>query len=333
MKKILFPLIKAGSGSDIFTNNLQSGLKKLSIVADIQYIPHIYGIFPTLAGKKCDYSGCDIIHTNTWNGYAFKNNLPLVTTEHHIVHDPLYLRNSGPIQRSYYRLIYKNERKSLDHADIVTCVSRHTQKKLKEIFGYSDSRLIYNGIDTQIFKPEPISQEKYNIPENKTILLFVGNLSYRKGADLLIPIMKNLGDDFILLITSGLRSHGDFNQDNIINMGRLSRKNLVEAYNLCDIFLFPSRLEGFGLSVVEAMACAKPVITSNCSSLPELVIDDKGGILCECDNIQKFTRSIKYLSEDPVLRKKQGEFNRCRVTNNFSIEHMSKQYAKLYGTI
>lgn len=333
MKKILFPLIKAGSGADIFISNLVHGLQNHSICADIQIIPPITGIFPAIAGKLCDPSGYDLIHGNTWSGYAFNYGYPLIMTEHHVVHDPDYLRHSSLPQRSYYRLVYHRERKSLNCADKVTCVSRYTQKKTEEIFGYSDSKVIYNGIDRTVFKPLHISRDKVGISENKTVLLFVGNLSFRKGADLLQPIMKKLGDDFLLLINAGLRDRGIIKQDNIINLGKLSLPQLIEAYNLCDIFLSPSRLEGFGLSIAEAMACAKPIVTSNCSSLPELVIDDKGGLLCTPGDIQMFTEAVHTLSEDPSWREKQGRFNRSRISECFTIERMGCEYAHLYNSL
>ena len=104
-------------------------------------------------------------------------------------------------------------------------------------------------------------------------------------------------------------------------------------YNDCDIFLSPSRLESFGLSVAEAMACGKPVVTTNYSSLPELVIDGKGGFLCKMDDIKEFAEKIKYLAKDEYLMKRMGKFNRKKVLNDFSSEKMGKNYIKIYKSL
>jgi len=328
--KILFPLIQAGSGSDIFTSNLVSSLNTSSVTADIQYLPSWSGYIPSLAGRLCNSSGYDIIHANTWNGYEFNKEQPLVITEHHVVHDPQFAQYTSLLQRVYYRHIYRCERKSLDFADQVTAVSRYTQKKLEHVFGYSDSRLIYNGIDISLFSPAPAHKEEWGINEKTTVLLYVGNHLRRKGADLLEPIMRELGDEYLLLTTSGLRTRSANSSKNIRSLGKLGIRDLVRAYNICDMLLFPSRLEGFGLCVAEAMACEKPVVTTNSSSLPELVHQDKGGVLCNMDDVSGFADAVRYLAGDENLRMKMGRFNRQRVMDRFTCDRMARQYQVLY---
>ncbi|PWR72837.1 glycosyltransferase family 4 protein [Methanospirillum lacunae] len=331
--KILFPLLSAGSGSDVFTLNLVFGLNKSSVNAEIQYIPSWSGYIPSFAGRLCNSSGYDIIHANTWNGYGFKRSQPLVVTEYHVTHDPLLKPYTTPLQRSYYRHIFKCEQKSLDSADLVTTISHYTQDKLEEIFGYSDSKMIYCGIDTSLFSPSHVYKTDWGIDEKTTVLLYVGNHLRRKGADLLRPIMEELGDGFLLLTTTGLRTNRDIPSRNIRSLGKMGTQELVQAYNLCDMLLFPSRLEGFGLCVAEAMACKKPIVTTNTSSLPELVQQDKGGILCEIDDVSGFADAVRYLAEDENLRKDMGRYNRQRVLERFNTEHVTKKYCRIYNSI
>jgi hypothetical protein len=85
---ILFPLAQAGSGSDIFTYNLFSGLNNSSIQADIQYHPRWSGNVPSFMGKMCKPVGYDVIHANTWNGFAFTRLKPTVVTSHSAVSLP-----------------------------------------------------------------------------------------------------------------------------------------------------------------------------------------------------------------------------------------------------
>lgn len=331
--KVLFPLVSADSGADIFTSNLVSGLNAISIKADIQYLPVWSGFYPRSAGWLHHSSGYDIVHANMWNGFGFKNDIPLMVTEYHIVHDPLYAPYCSPVQKLYYNLIYRYERKSLESADQVTTISRYTRKKLEEVFGYSDSHMIYCGIDRSLFTPSREDKAEWNIDEETTVLLYVGNHLRRKGADLLEPIMRELGDDFLLLTTAGLRTRQQTLADNIRSLGRIGVRDLVRVYNLCDMLLFPSRLEGFGLCVAEAMACGRPVVTTNTSSLPELVEQDKGGVLCEIDDVSGFAQAVRYLSEDENLRKRMGAFNLNRVKSMFDRTMMVNNYADIYHTM
>ncbi|PWR72909.1 glycosyltransferase family 4 protein [Methanospirillum stamsii] len=332
--QIIFPLIKAGSGSDVFTYNLVTGLKKTSITTNIKYLPLWSGYIPYLSRLFCDTSEYDLIHSNTWNGFAFKNNLPLVVTEYHLVNDPIFLPYKTSLQRLYHSYIFQCEKKSINVADSVISISNYTKNKIEEVFGYSDSILIYNGIDETIFKPFDVENQRVNsnnvVPSKNKILFFSGNAIIRKGGDLLPKIMNELGDKYSLLISGGLRKNTHLNAPNIISTRKLSLQELVETYNNADIFLFPTRLEGFGLSVAEAMACGKPVVTTNCSSMPELVVDGKGGYLCPMDDVKAFADAIRHLAEDENLRKKMGIFNRQRILDMFTIGRMTNEYIRLY---
>jgi glycosyltransferase involved in cell wall biosynthesis len=325
--------VRGGSGVDVWAENLCQGLNQDGQGCSVNLYSPTYQFLPFLARLHPVSSGSDLIHSNTPEGFVFKEELPLVVTEHHVVNDPAYDPYRTLPQKIYHRWIYRCERKTLDVADAVTCVSRFTQKKIEEVFGYTGSRLIYNGVDTTVFRPVEQNFNRWNIPPDKTVLFFAGNLSRRKGADLLPAIMKHLGENYILIVATGQREIAFGHLKNIINIGHLDLMQLVTAYNRCDIFLSASRLEGFGLSVAEAMACGKPIIATNGSSLPELVVDGKGGFLCEMDNIHDFVKKILALSGDEQSQKIMGEFNRDRVLELFTLEEMVHNYIGLYRSL
>ena len=332
---ILFPLVRAGSGSDIFTYNLVSGLKNLSEHADIQYLPGWTGYVPSLMGRICRPEGYDLIHSNTWNGYSFTKIKPTVVTAHSAVRLPELKKYQSISQRAFYRLVSKREASSLKTAEYVCCVSNFTARYLERMYGYSDSVIIYNGINTDTFCPVDKDEVPNHNDKNKKIkIFFSGNRRIMKGFDLIPKIMKELGDEYTLTIASGLRSQnkGTF-QDNIIDLGCIRSDQIHRVYQDSDIFLFPTRLEGFGLSVAEAMACGKPVVTTDCSSLPELVIDGKGGFLCRMDDVKAYADAIRYIAEDENLRVRMGRFNRQRVLDMFTLEKMTENYIKVYNRI
>lgn len=334
---VLFKQVRGYSGTDVWTDSLSSSLQKHGVTSQVSYFPSYVGYIPYLAKfiDKSRDSG-SIVHGNTWNAFAFKDSNPMVVTEHLVVHDPRLEPYKTLAQKVYHKLIYRYESKSLEVADRVICVSEYTKDRLEQAFEYPDARVIYNGIDVETFQPQSIDRESFckrlGIPENKTILLFAGNPTTRKGADLLPKIMSQLDDSFILLTTSGLRGKG-INNCNIRSVGRLSMQDLVNLYTVSDIFVFPTRLEGMSLTVAEAMACGKPVVTTNTSSLPEMIVDGEGGFLCEKDNVTDFSNKIRYLAEDDAVREQMGAFNRVRAIEHFSIDRMAIEYIDIYKSL
>ena len=330
---VLFPLVTAGSGSDIFTMNLASGLTASKINTDIHYLPSWAGFLPSFASHLCDSSKFDIIHANTWNGFAFTKDTPLVATQHLMVHDPVYAPYKTQGQRLFHRLIRSYEHKTLNRADAVIAVSKSVCSTMRKEFGDYDVEIIHNGIDERKFYPFHVDKTEFIRNSDVTLILYTGNTSVRKGSDLLPKIMKQLGKRYVLITTAGLRTDSYSHLDNIISLGKLTPEELIRAYNACDIFLFPSRLEGLSLSMLEAMGCGKPIVTTNTSSMPELIKQDKGGILCAMDDVSEFAEAIRILEGDENERKKMGNFNRQRVLEEFTLEMMTKEYIKIYQRI
>jgi len=327
--KILYPLIKGGSGGDIYFDILNKYMNNLGISTKMSHYSKILELTPFLIKPFFkDLDNYDIIHSNVEYGFAFKKNIPLIITVHHLVNNPVYKKYTSLTQKIFHKILYSYIKKSLDSADQIVSVSRNTKKEIERIYEITDVKVIYNGIDNDVFRPLDI-QNTVPYPD-KIKLFFVGNLTKRKGFDLLPKIMKALDDRFILYYTSGLRSNVRFSNNKMVCVGRLSLFEMVRMYNLCDILIAPSRLEGFGYSVAEAMACGKPIVATNISSFPELVVNEKGGFLCEIDNIQDFVNRINYLADDENLMRKIGRFNRERINTSFSLDRMGKEYVNLY---
>jgi glycosyltransferase involved in cell wall biosynthesis len=331
--KISIRQIRGNSGIDIWAQNLCAGIQRSGHHCSLDLKSSLFEFFPGLLFLSRPENEADIIQGNSWNGFAFKGEAPLVVTEHHVVDDPAFNPHKTIPQKIYHRWIYHCERKSLKVADAVIGVSNFTGKRLSEVYGFSDTHVIYNGIDTSVFRPAVQKKTPMNIPEDTTVIFFAGNLSNRKGGDLLPAIMKQLGERFLLLLATGKDAQRFTGRINIRNLGNLTQEQLVNTYNRCDIFLTPSRLEGFGLSVAEAMACGKPVVATDCSSLPELVVDCEGGFLCRVDDVNDFAEKIRHLAADEGMRREMGTFNRKRVEEKFTVERMTKKYLKLYRSL
>jgi glycosyltransferase involved in cell wall biosynthesis len=332
--KISFKFTQAGSGSDIWTFNIAQQLRKYGIDTEVQVFPKHFQFYPYLlrpiGAAKTD---ADIIHTNSWTGIGFADGgKPHVTTEHLVVHDRHVKPFKSKAQSFFHQLVYQHEKMCFNSAAAITAVSQYTGKMVKEHFGLN-AMTIQNGIDIEKFYIKKITKELHDRGKGKVKLLFVGNCNIRKGADLLPRIMHELGNKFVLFATAGLRNTRVNESENIIAIGTLDHSQLLDFYNYCDIFLFPTRMEGLSLTTLEAMACGMPIITTDCFSMPELVIDGKGGYLCEQDNVDLFIKQVLCCADSPSLRKDMGNYNRSRVEEKFSLEHMTKQYISLYESL
>jgi len=312
-----------------YIKSLIGSMRKLSVETTLDAFPppSLHGYIPPFVGSKLKKKrkDADIFHCGGDGGFALKlKSKPLVVTVFHLVFGSDYQRYTVFVQRIYHSLFKRYLKNSLQVADEIVAISMSISRDLQILFGINNAKIIYPGIDTNLFRPRKI----YN-SSNTVKLFFVGNLIKRKGVDLLPLIMERLGNKFRLfyISPSGVMK---FSQTNMVPLDFLSKRTLVEMYNQCDIFLFPSRLEGFGYAVAEAMSCEKPVVCTNSSSLPELVVNERGGFLCEMDNVDDFVAKIKILAADKSLREKMGKFNRKRVLEKFTLERMAKEYLKLY---
>ena len=134
--------------------------------------------------------------------------------------------------------------------------------------------------------------------------------------------------------TSGLRSNNPFAEHpNMLALGRPSREQLRDAYRNADVLLFPTRFEGFGYAVAEAMACGTPVVTTNCSSLPELVDDGVTGRLCPLDDVDAFAAAIRDLAADRERLREMGKRARAAAVERFDIQVMARKYDELFQGI
>lgn len=329
--KIWFPAIKGKSGADVYTRRLADALQHRGIATEITWFSPYYQFVPYLLRNVPPPSGTHIIHTNSWNGFAFKcPRIPLVVTEHHCVLDPKYRPYKNLAQHIFHEtMIRRFEMASFRVASVITTVSHFTASSLTNTLGIYSSRVIHNWVDTTVFVPLT-----KNVPSGRRPfrLLFVGNLSTRKGADLLVPIMRELGPEFELRFTSGLRALKTTElTHNMVPLGRLTEESeLIKAYHHCDALLFPSRFEGFGYVALEAMACGKPVIAANNSALPEVVKNGETGILCQTDDISAFVSAIRNLAYDPETLRQYGKAARRHAEELFSEDIIIPQYISLY---
>ena len=112
--------------------------------------------------------------------------------------------------------------------------------------------------------------------------------------------------------------------------GYVPEADKADHFNLGDVFLFPSAMEGFGLVVAEAMSTGLPVVASNRGSIPELVVDGEGGFVCEPTGPGPFAEKLTLLLGDRALGEKFGHANRERVERLFRWERCVDGTRRVY---
>ncbi len=208
-------------------------------------------------------------------------------------------------------------------ADGIICVSEYT-KHVVQILGVNRPRIdvIHNGADAQQYRfldPDQVMQLRDSLGvNNKFVLLTVGNVSSRKGQEVVIRALPAILDRFqqVVYWMAGLPSMQpelehlakELGVEKSIRFfGRTSMQTLLELYNSCDLFVMTSRqlddgdFEGYGIAVIEAALCGKSAVVSDNSGLSEAVIDGQTGLLVKQNDPKSTADAIISLVSDPVL--------------------------------
>lgn len=253
----------------------------------IDYADKIYGVseqlhFPSKALKK---SGADMLHVPHYNVPVFYRGR-LAVTIHDLTHLvlPEFLPNK--FAYIYAKLIIGY---AVRKSDIIFTVSENSKRDIMKFFKVREDKIdvVYNAVDAKFTKKERSSVEylvdKYSLPHDKKVIMYVGNLKPHKNLLRLLEAYAKMDgrDDTCLVLIGKAFDSEDLTpkinelgiEKNVIRTGIIVDDELVDFYNLADLFVFPSLYEGFGIPPLEAMACGTPVVCSDNSSLPEVVGD------------------------------------------------------------
>lgn len=303
--------------------------------------------------KAAKKYGCDVLHC-TSNTAPFFTNIPLITILHDIIYmESSYLKILKSSASTYQKFgnIYRKlvVPRVLRKSKKVITVSHFEKNRIAEFFGIKgDDKLdaIYNGV-SEHFKPIKDIMElqrvksKYNLPDK--FFFFLGNTDPKKNtkgtlkafSDFLRQTQSNhklvmLDYDYVEL-NKLLVEINDINLFNhIVLTGYVVNTDLPAIYAQCDVFLYPSLRESFGIPMLEAMSCGVPVITSNTSSMPE-VSGDAAHVINPF-NPEEITQGLVKILNDETYKKSLCDKGLER-SKKFSWKNMAKGYLKLYELV
>ncbi|MEO8398800.1 MAG: glycosyltransferase [Ignavibacteriaceae bacterium] len=233
---------------------------------------------------------------------------------------------------------------SLSKADKILSTSKMMVKEIKK-YSSNSVEVIPFGVDLEIFKPQKI---KSLFDENDIVLGTIKSLEDKYGIDFLIKSFKKLKEKFPdhplkLLIVGGGSQEKKLKElvqvlkisADVVFTGLVNHKETPRYHNMLDIALFLSieKSESFGVSVIEASACEKPVIVSNIGGLPEVVENNVTGIVVEPKNIEQISQAIEKLIFNKELRKQLGKNGRERVKKLYDWNNNLNQMEEVYKKI
>lgn len=221
--------------------------------------------------------------------------------------------------KQYYRVILG--KRTVKRASFIISNSQSNSQDILEYFPVNNNkiRLVYEALDHSIFKAiqdKSVNDDflkKHNIV--KPFILFVSSLYKYKNAEALISAYSKLENrnnyqlvivgfpreqDYYLKLLSNVKELGL--TSNIIFAGGVQLEDTAKFYQSAEIFVYPSKYETFGLTILESMACGCPVITSNVSSMPE--IGGEAAVLIDPTNVFELKEQLNEILGSVEKRKR-----------------------------
>ena len=230
--------------------------------------------------------------------------------------------------------------------------SRHSRDILARNWGVPDTHVtvMHPGVDTSQFTPSPadsILREQLGWA-NRRVILTVGALQKRKGQDMMIralPIIRRRVSDVLYAIVGEgwerdyldrlVADHGV--ADLVQFRGVPSDTELIQCYQQCDVFALPNRqvgwdFEGFGIVLLEAQACGKPVITGLSGGTCETLDPSRTGVLVQCETPDALADAVCAIFDDPARRAAMGTEARDWVVRHFDWQVLTQQARTAFST-
>lgn len=313
----------------------------------------------------------DLIHTHYYIEGAFGlqlariHHLPQVHTFHSLGQIKLnYEKLQGNPDAQGYGQRLQIERNLMSHADLLVATSPFEAQDFRDWYGHDNTNVgvVPCGLDPRIFSPKGRRKcrSKLGLPQERTILLFVGRLDPRKGMEVLLfayrKLLFDLGarssqvllvvvggqdgepqlEEFRKLAASlGLREYsGEGSEGNVLFAGSHPQPVVAEYYSAADMTLVPSYYEPFGMVAIETQACGTPAIVSSVGGL-RYAINGTGGLLAKPYSPADLAEKMLHLVLNHNERRELARNGRQRVLRMFTWEAVADQlfehYEKLIG--
>ncbi|RXJ67397.1 glycosyltransferase [Halarcobacter ebronensis] len=340
---IIFSLQKAG-GISLYWSELISRLKNLDITFYGYKNENIFASNFNIEVKEESLLPYKI------NRYLdFKRKIPKGTIFHSSYYrisnqkDVVNITTVHDFTYEYYRsglarLIHSWQKgRAIKKSDGIICISQNTKKDLLKFYPNIKEekiKVIYNGVSDTFCQLNEASQylkNSYSVLENKKYILYVGDRSGYKNFDIAVEVIQKIYNTILVIIGGGELSqiYKERLGQNYIHYQGINSKDLNILYNNAFCLLYPSSYEGFGIPIVEAMKAGCPVISTNSSSIPEVIGD--AGLMVEKIEVDEFVNAILKLENKSY--KKELISKGLKRADKFSWDKCFKETLQFYKEI
>jgi glycosyltransferase involved in cell wall biosynthesis len=236
------------------------------------------------------------------------------------------------------------------HVSRVLAISEAIHKNVLDTTPMTPDRVVtlHDAIDTDLFSLRRVDRyqvrREFGFPDDATIIGFVGRFTPGKGHEEFLEaaksiVQKHTNTHFLVV---GEASHGEQRYEQKIRTLAISlgleravtfagfRRDIPEVMAAFDIFVFPSHAESFGVALIEAMAMERPVVSTNCDGVLDIVVDGVTGLYVHPRNAEELAAAIARLIDNPLLREKMGKAGRGRVEDLFDQRKQMNRIEELY---
>ena len=260
------------------------------------------------------------------------------------IHDLIFLR-LPKCYKFFDRLIYNYKFKyACKKANYIVAVSECTKRDIIEYYGINPDKIlvIYQGCNSMFQKPVSENLKKeiteiYNLP--KRFILNVGTIEERKNLFLIVKSLSQLPDDVHIVAVGRKTKYSDIIMEYVVNNGLTSRvhflhnvkfTHLPAIYHNAEVFAYPSRYEGFGIPIIEAINCGIPVIAATGSCLEEA--GGEGAYYVSPDSVEEFVDCANKLLKNKELAQdviNKGKSHIRKFDNTLLAKNMITLYKKI----
>ncbi|MCD6243303.1 glycosyltransferase family 4 protein [Candidatus Bathyarchaeota archaeon] len=243
-------------------------------------------------------------------------------------------------------------------ADMVITVSNAMKEELKQLgFPEEKIRVCYNGVDPEKYNPNKVSKreiaqirQKYGLKEEDLMIFFIGRLVWVKGVDKLVMAMQHVLKEIpnAKLVVVGMGDMQEYLEKLVENLKLqdavklrfefIPEEERIIHYAACDVAVFPSLYEPFGIVTLEAMSMEKPVVVGarGVSGMREIVIPngpEQCGFHINPNDPKDIAWGIVNAIKDPAKKEQLGKNGRKRVLENFTWDIIAKKTIELYEEV
>ena len=321
-----------------FSRSASKKIEKLNKKIGFDVIHANLPLVPSFAIPKDSAKALVCAVHSTWKGEA------IVTKRD----NPKELNPNEKSMLRFNFMLRSYEKKLMKRSDALIAVSKYTVDELTELYGIKKEKIhvIYNGVDTEKFKPRSNRAElrrEFGLEEDKKIVLFVGRLYHRKGLEVLLrsipPVLKDFNNVKFVISGKGFKKKEENLrklakqldiEDHVTFLGYVPDEKLPNLYSASDVFVLPAIYENFPFAILEAQSTALPVISTKVGGIPEFIVNAQNGFLIDVGDSRQLAQRILTLLQDPKFAKEMGKRGRALIEEGYDWSLITDQVIALY---